>query len=137
MAARHERTIPILQPGGSVAQGHVSFSAAGGACVLTLTHQGRVHTAEASDYFEALCRVREVLEQDGARLLCYGASRDVYPSGMARDMGSGLRAYRTSMGHRASGSDLMDIFATGPDVQPATVEEQRRYRDEWLVSIGA
>ncbi|HEX8209841.1 MAG TPA: hypothetical protein VF584_06605 [Longimicrobium sp.] len=134
--AEQTRTIQMLLPGGTVEEARVSLAAADGACRLSLTHQGRTLHAEASDYFEALCHIREVLEQDGTRLLCYGASRNVYPSGMARDMGAGLRAYRLTPGRHSSGAELQDIFATGPDVLPATVEEQRRYRDEWLVSIG-
>jgi hypothetical protein len=50
---------------------------------------------------------------------------------MARDMGSGLRAYKMTLGQPASRQDLVDIFATGPDVVPATIVEQEAFRDQW------
>lgn len=71
--------------------------------------------AGAEDAFEALCRVREQLEPDGWRLGVAGAQVDVWPSGMARDQGGGLRAYRL-LGKVAG--PLVDTFEP---VDPATV----------------
>jgi hypothetical protein len=71
--------------------------------------------AQADDAFEALCRVREQLDPQGWRLGVAGAQIDVWPSGMARDQGGGLRAYRMSGG---PASDLVDTFEP---VDPATV----------------
>lgn len=87
------------------------------------------------DYFEALCRVREALAQHGFVPVCYGASRNVFPSGMARDMGYGLKAYRMRLGHRAERQDLVNIFAEGPDVEPASVETQREFWKAWRRSL--
>jgi hypothetical protein len=85
---------------------------------------GAVHTAKASDFFAALCRLREgVLEPMGLQLVCYGASLDIWPSAMARSMGQGLRAYQMTMGAQAE--HLVDIFDTCRDVIPATVADQR------------
>ena len=53
--------------------------------------------------------------------------RNVYPSGMGRDMGAGLKAYRFSLGRAARLEDLVFIFETGDDVVPVTVQEQREY----------
>jgi hypothetical protein len=105
-------------------------------CRLTLQWGSDAIRVEASDYFEALCLIRVQLEPKGLRPVCYGASKNVYPSGMARDMGSGLKAYRTRTGERARQSDLVRIFDTGPDVEPVSVEEQRAYHDQWLASVG-
>lgn len=69
----------------------------------------------ADDAFEALCRVREQLEPDGWRLGVAGAHVDVWPSGMARDQGGGLRAYRLTA---AGAGPLVDTFEP---VDPATV----------------
>jgi len=32
--------------------------------------------------------------------------------------------------------DLVNIFESGPDVEPCTVAAQRRFMDEWFKSIG-
>lgn len=71
--------------------------------------------AGADDAFEALCRVREQLEPDGWRLGVAGAQVDVWPSGMARDQGGGLRAYRLV------GTMAGPIVDTFEPVDPATV----------------
>lgn len=80
-------------------------------------------------FFEALCRVREDLEATfGLRPDCYGASRDVYPSGMARDMGLGLKAYKSVIGRKMD-ANLVNIFETGTDVEPASVADQRAFAE--------
>src|SRR5437764_121008 len=61
---------------------------------LTLQYPGGEVTSEASDYFEAMCQIRNRLEADGWRPVCYGSSRNVYPSGMCRGMALGLKAYK-------------------------------------------
>ena len=71
--------------------------------------------ARADDAFQALCRVREQLEPDGWRLGVAGAQVDVWPSGMARDQGGGLRAYRLT---DTVAGPLVDTFEP---VDPATV----------------
>jgi hypothetical protein len=102
---------------------------------LTLEYtDGRIEVTD-SDYFEAFCRIRESLEADGLRPVCYGASRNVYPSGMSRDMGGGLRAYKLQLGQPGRIADLVDIFSTGPDVVPVPVAEQRECYLRWLESL--
>ena len=71
--------------------------------------------ARADDAFEALCRVREQLEPAGWRLGVAGAQVDVWPSGMARDQGGGLRAYRLT---DTVAGPIVDTFEP---VDPATV----------------
>jgi hypothetical protein len=88
----------------------------------------------ASDYFEAFCRVRNQLDKEGLQPLCYGASLNVYPSGMARDMGAGLKAYRLTIGKQARLTDLVDIFEHGQDVVPASVPQQKEFWEAWLRS---
>ena len=55
---------------------------------------------------------------------------------MARDMGRGLKAYKLALGETASTDDLVEIFSTGPDVQPTTVAERRAFFEAWLDSHG-
>jgi hypothetical protein len=68
--------------------------------------------------------------------MCYGASLNVYPSGMGRDMGAGLMAYRTTIGKVPELADLVNIFDEGPDFIPATVAQQEEHYQEWLRSRG-
>jgi len=83
-----------------------------------------------------MCVIRRSLEQSSWHLLCYGASKNVYPSGMSRGMGSrGHMAYKLQFGQQARMADLVNIFDTGPDVQPASVAEQQEYFEEWLRSL--
>jgi hypothetical protein len=93
-------------------------------------------TRHDSDYFASLALIRRDLEADGWLLSCYGASKNVYPSGMCRDMGGGLSAYKTRMGERGRRSDMVDIFETGPDVEPATVDEQTAFNRRWTESLN-
>ena len=92
-------------------------------------------TAVESDYFECLARIREQLEPLGVTPLCYGASRRVFPSGMARDMGYGLKAYKLELRRHGRTADLVEIFDSGPDIETATVREQEEFYQQWLSSL--
>jgi hypothetical protein len=63
-------------------------------CRLSCEYRGKRILAEATDFFEALCQIRIMLEKEGLIPFCYGASLDVWPSGMARDMGAGRKAIK-------------------------------------------
>ena len=104
---------------------------------VSLQFNSREIASTAHDYFSAMCSIRRVLEKENGLLHCYGASRNVYPSGMCRDMGAGMKAYKMQMGSHARLSDLVCIFDTGPDISPATVDEQERFYKEWLASEKA
>lgn len=106
----------------------------GGLCHITFRYRDRVLKADAADYFEALCKVRAQLELEQLVPFCYGASLNVFPSGMCRDMSAGLKAYRLTRGKKPGLSDLVGIFDEGADVIPASVTEQREYFDGWLKS---
>jgi hypothetical protein len=101
-------------------------------CCISFAYRGRTIDAEASDYFDALCQIRLILEKEGLIPFCHGASLNVYPSGMARDMGAGLKAYKLTPGKHAKMADLVDIFSQGPDVIPAFVGPQREFYEEWI-----
>jgi hypothetical protein len=104
-------------------------------CRLTLQYPGGEISAQAFDYFEAMCQIRKELETKGWRPVCFGSRRNVYPSNMCRDMGRGLKAYKMELGRRATLTDLVMIFDSAPDVQPASVEEQRQFFERWLHSL--
>ena len=103
---------------------------------MLIRYDRRELHAAAYDYFEALVTIRRQLETQGLIPVCYGASRNVFPSGMCRDMGAGLQAYKFALGRKPTLDDLVLILSTGPDIEPATVEEQRVYFESWLDSVG-
>ncbi|MEO6003409.1 MAG: hypothetical protein ABIZ04_01590 [Opitutus sp.] len=87
------------------------------------------------DLFEALNALRRALENIGAQLLCAGARPDVFPSGMARGMGGGRKAYITKIGAPAFRTDLVDIFDyVGPELV-GTVAQQKAFHDKWAESF--
>lgn len=96
-------------------------------CTVVLKIEDRTFKATDRDYFEALCRIREEMEPLGLRPLCYGASRNVLPSGLARDMGGAIKAYKLTLGKHGKLSDIVGIFDTGDDVEPVTVAEQQAF----------
>jgi hypothetical protein len=111
----------------------VRYVPKGDKCHITFRYRDRVIEASAYDYFEAFCLVRARLEDEHLIPFCYGASLNVYPSGMCRDMGAGMKAYRMTIGkHVDPKKDLVAIFDQGPDVIPATISRQRQHFEEWL-----
>jgi hypothetical protein len=90
---------------------------------------GRAVIADERDYFECLLTVRRQLQAEGLRVCCQGARRDVWPSGMARDMGSGLGAYvLTSAPGRP---ELVAVFDPADLALIGTVEEQEAHFRSW------
>lgn len=88
--------------------------------------------ARDNDAFGALCLVREELEPLGWRVGVAGAQADVWPSGMARDQGGGLRAYRMTV-ERVEG--LVDTFEPVDPATVTTVAEQRAEADRLYEEI--
>jgi len=109
-------------------------SEVGQSCRLVCTVRGEIHFAEEADFFEALRTIRRrALEPLGLIPFCYGASLKVWPSGMARGMGRGLKAYKIESGVQAS--ELVGIFESGTDIIPAKVDTQEHYAREWIASL--
>lgn len=106
-------------------------------CHLVLSFGGSGFSASGTDFFEALLSLRRQIEPEGMRLNVYGASRNVWPSGMSRSMGLGLKAYRMTKGKQALSQDLVSIFASGPDVEVVSIAEQEQFKNEWFASLGA
>jgi hypothetical protein len=101
---------------------------------VELSLNGRKITAAAPDFFDALMQLRKVLEEEDSFLLVYGASRNVWPTKGLRTQG--LLAYRMGFDEQGPCMDLVNIFESGPDVQPCTVAAQRRFVNDWFESIG-
>ena len=103
-------------------------------CLLTCRYRDKTISSEAADFFDALILIRRQLQRDSLTPYCYGASLNVFPSTMARDMGRGLRAYKLVVGKHATRTDLVDIFDEGTDVVPADVDTQEQFYRDWLAS---
>jgi hypothetical protein len=103
-------------------------------CRITCVVRGETHFADAPDFFMALQIIRRrALEPMGLIPFCYGASLKVWPSGMSRDMGRGLKAYKMELG--ASATELVGIFDAGPDIVPSKVQLQEEFWREWKDSL--
>jgi hypothetical protein len=105
----------------------------GEACLVTCNSRGQQLTGEGRDFFDAFREVRNALWQQGLIPYCYGASLNVWPSGMGREMGRGLKAYKSELGLPAT--ELVGIFDEGPDIIPANVERQEEYHRDWINSL--
>jgi len=87
-------------------------------------------------FFDALRKLRLVLERDKILLFCFGASENVYPSGMQVSMGSCDLAYRTQIGKQALREDIVSIFDADDSLRPSTVEQQELFHTRWIASLG-
>ena len=92
-------------------------------------HDGHVEATDRSVY-HAFAAAREQLEPLGLVPLCYGACPEVQVSGMAVEMSDGIIAYRLSDPRDGWGGPTVNIFDTGPDISPASVAEQRSFREK-------
>jgi hypothetical protein len=123
--------VKLLGPGGAAGEGMFHLEDLGGSCKLTLSIAGETMSATSSDFFDALVQLRRRLESNQLLPVCYGASRDVYPTDLSRAVAQGLMAPRWEKGKRTP-DDLVFIFHTGPDVQPVSVAEQREVHQRWV-----
>ena len=101
-------------------------------CRIILKWAGVELESVESDYFEAFCRIREELAKRNLLPVCYGASRRIIISGMGRDMGAGLMVYKVLPDNSISIKHLVNIFDTGDDVEPVSVEAQSQFQQAWL-----
>jgi hypothetical protein len=85
---------------------------------------GTVLEVTESDLFECLVEIRKQLELEGGLVCCEGARRDVFPSGMARQMGGARHAYRLVPDQLTGTRTLVDIFAATDCQAVATVPDQ-------------
>jgi hypothetical protein len=104
---------------------------------LSLEFSNLVIAKTGHSVFHLLQEIRKELEPKRILINCYGASKNVRPSGMSISMSGGIRAYKLLLGVKPKlPEDLVDVFETGPDVQLVTVAEQDAFFDEWLASVG-
>ena len=127
----------VVGPSGTE-HARATFAPVGGKCHLELSlEDGRRVSADEIDYFECLLSVRRQLEHQRRVVICQGARRDVWPSGMARDMGVGLRAYVLTVGKHPTQDDVVEIFDPAEQSSVGTVAEQEHHFEEWQSSQRA
>ena len=84
---------------------------------------------DGPDFFEALRVMRLAAEPSGWMVLCAGARRDVWCTGMSRSMGLGCTAYVLRPGRPVRRADLVGIFeAASPDSVCGIVEQERAFQ---------
>lgn len=127
--------IPLKLKDGTLLDGAIERRAQDQSCWISLSSEGILESATGTDYFESFCEIRRKLIQDGMYPLCYGASRNVWPSGMARDMGQGLRAYQLTIGQPGSRENLVGIFESGSDIDPVSPDDQKAFAMQWIASL--
>lgn len=116
----------------------IRFEASGeyATCHLRAYYRDQVIGVMATDFFEALCQIRETLTSQGLYPLCHGASLDVYAFGSSGRIHSGLLAHRLVMGRQVTEFDVVETFGCEAPITPATVVEQRDYYSQWLESTA-
>jgi hypothetical protein len=79
--------------------------------------------------------IRSELQKYNIFLLINGSRKDVYPSGMSLP---GMMAYVQTMGKQNSSlNDLVNIFDETIQLDMiSTVEEQDKYHNTWINSLG-
>jgi hypothetical protein len=94
-------------------------------------------SVKAEDLFECLTKLRMEFESQGMLMECKGCQINVYPSGMCRQMASGMLAYTLNIGRSTSRKDIVNIFDPIDDSSAAitTVNEQKEFYEQWLKSL--
>jgi hypothetical protein len=131
-----EYTVHLIG-GGDDETANITTEPVGNLHRITFRYRDKMLEADATDYFEAFCKIRTQLENERLIPFCYGASLNVFPSGMCRDMSAGMKAYRLTLGRKPSLGDLVGIFDEGADVMPASVALQKEHFNDWRKSIVA
>lgn len=125
-----EFTVKILKEG-NVIDATIYYDESSSQVKLTYKLNDDVETGEDMYPFFALLKIRAKLEESGIFILCNGARKDVYPSGSSA---IGIMAYELEMGKQAT--RLVSIFGeVDAKSKIGTVDEQKKYREEWLKSL--
>ena len=88
-------------------------------------------TTTGFDAFDALKKLRVLLEESGSTILCNGSRIEAFPSPMSRSMGGGVLAYIHKFGEPASRSSLVNIFESATLDQLGTVAQQDDFHKKW------
>lgn len=132
-----EHPVKLRLTDGSTVDGVFTLSEDFDPATVSLSFEGRnIEASGVNDYFEGFCEIRKELEKEDIYPLCLGSSMDVYPSGMSRSMGGGMKGYRLSLGKQARMTDLVSVFEASKEVTPSKVTDQTDYFKKWIQSLG-
>lgn len=102
---------------------------------IEIHYINRIFSFSAENYFDALIKLREKFEKEGILILCRGANKNVYPSGMQLSMGTGRNAYILTMHKQARLKDVVDIFEASNIDECTSIAEQKQFFDLWIESL--
>jgi hypothetical protein len=135
-----DQIVKLLGPDGDIVQSrmcggyvpHPQFQR----CLLIVTGEeiGRREYISA-DLFWCLADFRREFEPKGWRVLCNGARRTAWPSGICGGMGAGTCLYLLHSGS-ITDSDLINTFDEAPVDTIATFEEQQAWMNDFFASDG-
>ena len=93
-----------------------------------------VYFSKSDNIFDSVVELRKKLELKNIYLLCNASVINVYPSGMQKEFG-GTKAYKLQMGKQAVLADVVDIFDYNSELKIGSVEEQKKFYENWLKSL--
>ena len=93
-----------------------------------------IYFSKSDNIFDSVLELRKKLELKNIYLLCNASVINVYPSGMQKEFG-GTKAYKLQMGKQAVLADVVDIFDYNSELKIGSVEEQKKFYENWLKSL--
>lgn len=105
-------------------------------CKITFSSSILETQATGFCFFGAFQGIRLRLESKGITPLVNAALENCYPSGMASDMGGGMRIYKLTKGIRSELTDLVPTFGECHSGNFATVDKQKQFYLAWQESVA-
>lgn len=93
-----------------------------------------IYFSKGDNIFDSIVELRKKLESKDIYLLCNASVVNIYPSPMQKDFG-GTKAYKLQMGKQALLADVVDIFDYNSELKIGSVEEQKKFYENWLKSL--
>ena len=93
-----------------------------------------IYFSKGDSIFDSIVELRKKLESKDIYLLCNASVVNIYPSPMQKDFG-GTKAYKLQMGKQAVLADVVDIFDYNSELKIGSVEEQKKFYENWLKSL--
>ena len=93
-----------------------------------------IYFSKGDNIFDSIVELRKKLESKDIYLLCNASVVNIYPSPMQKDFG-GTKAYKLQMGKQAVLADVVDIFDYNSELKIGSVEEQKKFYENWLKSL--
>lgn len=93
-----------------------------------------IYFSKGDNIFDSIVELRKKLESKDIYLLCNASVVNIYPSPMQKEFG-GTKAYKLQMGKQAVLTDVVDIFDYNSELEVGSVEEQKKFYENWLESL--